>query len=154
MYITVHSAFGAAAGQIISQPLLAFVIGFALHFLFDIIPHGDEGLKNWKLFRTRRKRIVAAASLDFVGVMIMTSIWLKNADITYIPSMLAGIAGAIAPDALWGLYELTGTPILRWYYNFHKKLHHVLTKKELTMKQGFVYQGIVLLVLTWIITSS
>ena len=153
MYITVHSAIGASAAQYISEPWIAFVLGFLLHFVFDMIPHGDEGIKKWKFFKSNRRRIVAAASLDLIGVMVMTVFWINHSEMSQIPIMLAAIAGSIAPDALWGLYELTGSPLLKGYYNFHKKLHHVLTKKELTLKHGFIFQGLILLAMTILIIS-
>jgi len=153
MYITVHSAIGASAAQFVSEPWIAFIVGFLLHFIFDMIPHGDEGIKKWKLFKSHKSRIIAAGSLDLLGVMIMTVFWINHSEMSQIPTMLAAIAGSIAPDALWGLYELTGSPLLRWYYNFHKKLHHVLTKKELNLKYGFLFQGLILLAMTLFIIS-
>jgi hypothetical protein len=152
MYITVHSAIGATAAQFLQEPWIAFILGFLLHFIFDMIPHGDEGIGKWKLFKTVRRRIVAAASLDLIGVIIITIYWLNHSDISLIPVMIAGIAGSIAPDALWGLYELTGTPLLKPYTKFHKKMHHILTKKELTIKQGLLFQGVILLILALIVS--
>lgn len=153
MYITTHAAAGAAIGQFISPIWLAFILGFISHLVLDMIPHGDEWIKNWKLFRTRMQRTAAASLIDLIGVIIMTIYWINHSDISQLAPMLAAIAGAIAPDALWGLYELTKSPILAWYRTMHTKTHHLFFKTKLTIIQGFLLQIPLIIILTWIIAK-
>jgi len=153
MYMTVHAAAGAVVGQFMPSVLLAFIAGFASHFVLDMIPHGDEWIKDWKLFRTHMQRTVAASLIDLFGVIIMITYWINHSDISNLPYLLAGIAGAIAPDALWGLYELTKSPVLKWYRKIHTISHHLIFKAKLSIWQGFLLQGVLLAILTWIITN-
>lgn len=153
MYITVHSAAGAALGQFIPSAPLAFAIGFCSHIILDMIPHGDEWIKTWKIFKTQMQRTVAASFIDFIGVIIMSVYWINYSSISDLPYLLSGIAGAIAPDALWGLYELTKTPILSWYRKFHTFAHHAIFKKELSFSKGLLIQLPILIICTWIISK-
>ena len=153
MYITVHAAAGAAVGTLTGNPLLAFIGGFVSHLILDMIPHGDETIKKWKLFKTIRARVTAAALLDFAGVILALLFLLNNASMAFLPGMLAGMAGGIAPDALWGFHELTGTPLLNAYRAWHSKGHDFLTKKKISMKQGFAVQIPLLVLLLWFVVS-
>jgi len=153
MYLTVHAAAGGAIGQWVNQPWLAFVIGFASHLVLDMIPHGDEGISSWTWFKTERARIVAAGMIDLVLMVVMLVIWIKYSgygQISQLPGMIAGTAGAVAPDALWGFQELTGAPLLRQYRAWHQKTHNII-KTKLTTNQGFLLQIPLLVILTWII---
>jgi len=153
MYITAHAAAGAAIGQFMPSVLFAFIAGFISHIILDMIPHGDEWIKNWKFFRTRMQKITIASTIDFIGVIIMTIYWINHSDISQLPYILSGIAGAVAPDALWGLYELTKSPILKWYRKAHTKAHHLICNKKLTMIQGFIIQIPLVIILSWIISN-
>ncbi|MBI2636599.1 MAG: hypothetical protein HYW81_00160 [Parcubacteria group bacterium] len=154
MYITVHAAAGAAIGTLTGNPVLAFVGGFISHLILDMIPHGDEAIKRWKRFRTVRRRITAAALIDFFGVVAVLLFLVNNANQALLPGVLAGMAGSIAPDALWGFHELTGTPLLSWYRKWHSEGHDFLTKKKITLTQGFVVQIPLLMALLWFVTRA
>jgi len=151
MYITVHAAAGAAIGTLTANPLLAFIGGFVSHLILDMIPHGDEEIKNWKLFKTMRRRITAAALIDFFGVVLVLIYLINHADFNILPGMLAGMAGGIAPDALWGFHELTGTPLLSWYRVWHKKEHNIITNKKISTIHGFAVQIPLLILFIWLI---
>lgn len=153
MYLTIHAAIGGAIGQFIDQPALAFAIGLVSHLLSDGIPHGDENILKWKLFKTDMARIVAAASLDFVGLTIMAIYWISATPLSQMSGLLYGMAGAVAPDALWGFHELTKTPLLNWYRDFHTKCHYLFTREHLTILQGFMVQIPLLAIATWIIAK-
>ncbi len=43
-----HSSVGAAAGKYIPNPVLAFLAGIFLHFVFDKIPHFWPGKANYQ----------------------------------------------------------------------------------------------------------
>ncbi|OGY91784.1 MAG: hypothetical protein A3H70_02610 [Candidatus Komeilibacteria bacterium RIFCSPLOWO2_02_FULL_48_11] len=152
MYLTIHAAAGAAIGQFISNPLLAFILGFVSHFILDIIPHGDEGIKHWKWFKTDLGRLAAATLIDFFVLCAVAMYWLIYSPVNVFPGMIYGMAGAVLPDTLWGLHELTGTPLLNWYSKSHSSLHHIL-KKPLAVQHGFLIQIPLLLAFTWLIIN-
>ena len=151
MYITAHAAAGAVLGQYISSVPLAFLAGFVMHLILDMIPHGDKWIKDWKWFKSRMTRIAVASFIDLIGVITMSIYWINHSDSKNLAPMLAAIAGSVAPDALWGLYELTKSPILKWYRTLHTEIHELIFKKEISMKQGFLLQIIFVIIATWII---
>lgn len=154
MYLTIHAAIGATAGKIFSsEPLIAFAIGVASHFIFDAIPHGDENIKTWKLFRTKMQRTAAAALIDFAILLIFAVIWIKNSSASEIPSIMYGMSGAMLPDVLCGFQELTGTSILNWHIKFHSWAHKII-KTNIPTLWGFVFQSLILFALTWFIIKN
>ena len=151
MYISVHAAAGAAIGQFIGNPIIAFIAGIASHFLLDIIPHGDENINKWKFFKSPFKRLLAASMIDFFVLFVFLIIWMRlNFDISQLNGMVAGMAGGIAPDALWGFHEFSNDPILKKYKKFHAWFHKII-KKKISLKQGFMLQIPIILVLTLLI---
>lgn len=151
MFLTVHAAAGAVLGRYLNNPLLAFLLGAASHFVLDMIPHGDESIQRWPLFKTRRRRIIAAAVIDFLILSVFLAFWVKGSAIHELPSMLAGAAGGIFPDTLWGFHELTGTPLLDWYEGLHSRIHYNFRKRKVKLKQGLLLQIPILIILTWIL---
>jgi hypothetical protein len=149
MYITVHAAAGAAIGTLTLNPLLAFLGGFISHLILDMIPHGDEGIKNWSWFRTKLQRTIAAALIDFTGVLILFIFLMNRIDINIMASVIAGMAGGVAPDALWGFHELTKTSLLNKYRELHTKGHDLITKKKIILIHGFIVQTPFLLFFVW-----
>ena len=153
MYLTIHAAIGGAIGQFIDQPALAFALGFISHLLSDGIPHGDEDIIKWKLFKSNTAKMAAAGAIDFICLSLIALYWIAGTPLAQMNGLLYGIAGAIAPDALWGFHELTKTPLLNWYREWHTKFHYLFVKKHLTVLQGFAVQLPLLIIATWIIVK-
>ena len=150
MFLTVHAAAGAVLGRFIGNPLLAFLLGAASHFVLDMIPHGDESIQRWKWFKTRRGRIIAAAVIDWLFLAGWLAFLVKGTPINQLAGALAGAAGAVLPDMLWGFHELTGTPLLNWYEGMHSNIHYAL-KRPISFKQGLMLQLALLLALTLVL---
>ena len=127
-----QAAAGAAIGTLTLNPILAFIGGFISHLILDMIPHGDEGIQKCIWFKTKMQCTIAAALIDFIGVTILLIFLINRVDIALLPSIIAGMAGGIAPDALWGFHELTKTPLLGWYRRWHTNGHNFLTKKKIS----------------------
>lgn len=153
MYLTVHAAAGAAIGATTDNLWLAFVLGIASHLLLDIIPHGDESITRWKLFKNKTSKIAAAAVLDGIVLLAVFIYWLQNADFSLLPGILAGMFGGILPDALWGIYMLTGSPLLKRYFRLHCWFHTII-KKRVSLGAGLLVQAPFLVFFTLIIISA
>lgn len=151
MYLTIHAAIGGAIGQFINEPALAFLIGIISHLLSDAIPHGDEDIIKWKLFKSDTVKMAVAASIDFIALTALVVYWLTNTPLSQMSGLIYGLAGAMAPDALWGFHELTRTPLLHWYRDFHTKFHYIFGHRHLTIVQGFMVQIPLLAIMTWVI---
>jgi len=154
MYLTVHASVGAALSKIAPDPLWAFIIAAISHFALDAIPHGDEWIKNIKFGKTNLAKTAIISSIDFAIAMSMSVIWIKLTPVPRAAFLFCGISGAVAPDALWGLYEITQSPTLKWYRKFHTFVHKIIIKKQITPLQGFILQFAILAIATLIIAAK
>ncbi|PIS05122.1 MAG: hypothetical protein COT81_02755 [Candidatus Buchananbacteria bacterium CG10_big_fil_rev_8_21_14_0_10_42_9] len=156
MFLTVHSVVGANLGKISPDPITAFILGFISHFLIDLIPHGDYEYFAPHKFPTRWKRIrkiMAFAIVDSTLATIVVSLYMAWALPLNPWSIAAGVIGAIMPDLLMGIGEMTDKKFLGRFWKFHLKFHHfeVENKMRLNMKQGLVVQSIALAIFTYIL---
>jgi hypothetical protein len=142
MFLTTHAALGALiAQQIPGQPMLAFALGIASHFLSDIIPHGDT--KQYKNYVSGRgvKKALAYVFID-AAVAIYFILFLFNSDIaTNRLTVSLGIAGGILPDLLVAVYEVWRVRGLGWFHRLHFFFHNMVSeKKDMTLASGFAMQ--------------
>jgi len=151
MFLTVHAAAGILIGEQTSSPWLAFFLGIASHLVLDMIPHGDENLVSNKNQKTRFYKYMVISALDTLGVIVLAFIlWQKNKINLSLPQ-LAAIVGAVLPDYIWGLSEITHwnfttvltKKIFEWFHDFFKV--------RLTVAKGLVVQLIVLSGLLYLI---
>lgn len=153
MFITVHAAVATLAGTQITNPVLAFFAGAGLHFIFDIIPHGDSqlgkkfwGLKVKKFKETEKlKAIMLYGSLDSCALVIYLIYLFKNFDFAKADSISTAILGGVLPDLLVVFYQFTKIKGLKWFYDFHNRIHNLLInkiKKDIPMKYSILMQGI------------
>jgi hypothetical protein len=149
MFLTVHGAIGIIIGQRISNPLLAFVVGFISHYIFDIIPHGDtRAPEKWKnIIHT-----AFAALIDLI-ILIIFILWLGiKVDILNLNTALA-FFGSIIPDFLQGFYFLTNKKKFVRFQEVHNFFHFLLTKNsDFNLLTGMILQTIFfILLITFII---
>ncbi|MFA6421893.1 MAG: hypothetical protein WCV92_00600 [Candidatus Buchananbacteria bacterium] len=153
MFITVHAAIATLAGSQISNPILAFFAGMGLHFVFDIIPHGDKelGKKFWglKMKKVRREdkltMMALYGSMDACALVIYLVFIFKTFDFAKSDSVSMAILGGVLPDLIVGLYQFTKFKWLKWFYTFHNKVHYLLLSKlenDIPIKYGMLLQGI------------
>src|SRR3989339_696868 len=108
MTLTAHAAMGAVIGEAVGNPLLGFIIAIAVHFLVDIIPHGDSFISdNYRVLKRRRKQAVAYVTTDAACAILFVLFIVNVRDVTLIRSISMGIIGSILPDLLVGLYDVT-----------------------------------------------
>ena len=123
MFLTIHSIVALTSIKYIQNPLLLFVINFILHYILDIIPHGEgrdvKGLKNENI------ELFILASLDFMFVILISSIFYKTFNYN-IYLIFAALAGAILPDILWGMYALTKFKIFKWAEYLNNWTHKLI----------------------------
>lgn len=150
MYLTVHAAAGGAIGVLTGNPITAFILGAVSHVILDIIPHGDENITRWRFLSSRTKKLAAAGVLDGVVLLLALSFWVSYLDFNLLPTMLAGMFGGIAPDAVWGFHELTGAPLLKSYRRFHNWFHKII-RARVSLKTGILIQIPLLLFFSLII---
>ncbi len=124
MFLVGHSAIGISLSLWTGNPLLAFVIGFASHFLGDAVPHGDEPLGEWAKRGNYLKRMLFVSAID--GLMVLIALaWLFTLGKLNLV-MLAAAVGACAPDVMWGLETATKRKLFGTIGEWHHRNHNFL----------------------------
>lgn len=131
MTLTTHASLGAVIGHAVGNPVLAFVFGFISHFLIDMIPHGDSGLAdNYKIHKKKQKHALAFVAIDAVSAILFVLIIVNTKDLNSVHAFSWGIAGSVLPDLIIGLYEVTKSPLLRWFNTLHFAFHDFFIKRK------------------------
>ena len=151
MFLVIHSTAGMIIGQAVQKPVWSFIIGFIVHFIFDIIPHGDSGVYNKYKNGEMRKRAMAIVTVDSI-LTILWVLWSMEAftgDIRR--SVTAGIAGSVLPDLLVGLSEaFKKRNSLQKFQKFHIRIHNLIVEKihrDWPWIIGVTFQMAILLIL-------
>jgi hypothetical protein len=158
MFITIHAATGALIGTELANPVLAFAVSFILHFLIDIIPHGDRelgkkffGLINKKISEEEKiKSLAAYGIIDYIVLIFFLLFMFKNFSFAKVDGVIWGIIGGILPDLLVALFVLTKTKYLKWFFDFHKWNHHLVIGKlsnDISLKNGMLMQLVIFAIL-------
>ncbi len=143
MFITIHATSGAYIGELVHNPVLAFLMGVISHFILDFIPHDDS-----KFTKDNKLRLFFVGLID--GLIAVFYLFMLRSRIDLFSlSIMAGVAGAVIPDIPWLIYKLFNAKRLEGYYNFHKIFHR--KKININYWQGITIQIIFLAVLTYLI---
>lgn len=155
MFLTVHASAGLYLGSQISNPLLAFLIGYFSHWILDFIPHGDEQvIERSKYSEAQLKwRLFFVAALDTVGIIALFYILTNTSTIILTPGILWGMLGAVAPDYLWGLHKVTHIRILKPLHKIHNFFHRLLLN-IISFKYGTAVQLITLITFILLIINK
>ena len=132
MYQIVHGMAGIAIGSRLDNPILAFVLGIVSHFVLDAIPHDSLELRDWENNGTDKfiKKIALEAILDLWGLMLGILMMQEGFSLYLNYPMMAGMIGAISPDYIWGLTELSQTKnqAMEKFKAWHNKIHTIIYK--------------------------
>jgi hypothetical protein len=131
MFISVHTAIGVTATSAlgVSDPALAFTVGWLLHYVADAIPHGDERLGSWAMRHRHPVRTMALIfSADFLIAAVSVTAVSLHVGFSW-PLIFAAVGSAV-PDCLLGLEMALGRRNLSWLTRFHVLVHKA---------NGFVY---------------
>lgn len=164
MFLTTHAAAGLLASQKLDAPLIAFMVGLGLHFLMDIIPHGDEEFAERGRDVHKRDKHVLYWTLIDIGFVFILAFLIAKQYIPGDPSVLAlGILGSILPDLFTNMHDqlekyignkrknfftkirdwLLLRPLLKRHFKIHTWFHDI-TKKRVALKYGLVTQLVIL----------
>lgn len=151
MTMTTHVAIGAAIGTFVHQPILGFTLGFASHFLVDIIPHGDSRMAE-RVFEGNGKQKAFAYFYGVLDYFAAIYLLLTLFNIGTFPSkaaFTAAIAGSILPDLLIIVYEGIKLRALTWFHRAHFFFHDLITKRtgDLPLVVGLGYQALAILLI-------
>ena len=143
MYLSIHAPVGIILAQQTDSPILAFLIGIISHFVLDIVPHGDSHIEPW-VMKKYTQRLFTLAILDLLATALIIFFLLQN--INFDPATtLAGLAGAVLPDFIWGLQIfLKQNKLLTKYARWHRRIHHSLPD-IVSFPSGLLLQFLLLL---------
>lgn len=150
MTLTTHATVGTLIGYAVGQPFAGFVLGFISHLLLDMVPHGDFELgRNLRKSRTQLKKMIGFITLDAI-IAIFLVLWIVNAkDLIPIRAISWAIVGAVLPDLLVGIYDVTKNKWLKPLNTLHFYFHDIWHKKrkDIPLRYALVYQAIIIILL-------
>lgn len=124
MILLAHLLFGAVVGSFIKNIYLALILAFLGHYFLDVFPHVEYSIENIKEKKWRKSfSDFFKIFFDFlIGILIIFifsyNLPIKKQAIIYLCAILS-----IAPDGLTFLYILFPNKLLKFFLDFHKKIH-------------------------------
>ena len=129
MILTPHLLVGAAVGTQTTSIFAAFAISLASHYVFDFLPHWDY--LEYLDLKNKFQRIKILLELCIVAIIAFLILWVKG--ISFV--IVAGMIGALLPDAVEFLYHGFKIKPLKRLSVFHNKIH---SKIRLSFWQGIL----------------
>lgn len=154
MFLTLHAAAGALAGELSPSYGSAAVFGFLTHFPLDMFPHGDRGFGHRAKYGRAAKAYTLMIVADVVAALaLMYGAILMGRFDRPLHAFLGALAGVL-PDVVVGFTEYaqvikkSARTYFRRFYRFHTFNHNrIITSYDFGMKFGLVYQAIILLLI-------
>lgn len=166
MTLTTHAVVSLVIARYLPWPIVAFLVSMFVHYLLDVIPHGDEFLyaRYVKNHKDQLPKIVA--TIDVLVMLVLCYVfWITNKTIPWYVAVSAAFGG-ILPDLLINLYTQsmkrfgkeanTRLGQLEKMYNQALQLHfkwhmwwHFLTRKTTRFRYGIAIQVVLLGLLFW-----
>jgi len=159
MILVSHGIVGGAVGSLFPQnPLLAFFVGLASHFVLDAIPHWEYEIKSigsesgssegiLKLSRNSIRDFIFVL-LDFSFGFLLAALIFGRGDYSSL-SIFWGVIGGVFPDGLLFLSYVWRTKILTALRKFHLFVHSRVNWKSRpvlgTLSQIIVVSAVVLI---------
>ena len=134
MTTTTHTAIGVLIGTAVGNPVLGFILGFASHYLVDVIPHGDmymresNNLVNKKNERMAHVFVITDIALGITLLNVLGTI--LPDDVTRSTVYAASIFGSVLPDAMVGINDLVKSKLGRLHTRLHFLFHDFLCRKH------------------------
>lgn len=121
MVLTPHILSGAALGANVQNPWIVAGLSIVLHFLFDMLPHGDYLNKKSRLGEFWKVAVDLTLGLALV-------FWIVNfrgiADENMLENIALGIFFSLLPDGTTFLYIWMKMKFLHPIKKFHERLHY------------------------------
>jgi hypothetical protein len=147
MFVATHATVGALFGEVLpNHPLLTFALAFVVHFLMDLIPHGDSLLCH-KFAKGEKTKLAVTIQITDMIVMVIFAVYLCTQVIVHQRfAVIMGIIGGVLPDALVALYELFHFKCLKKFHHIHKFFHNWLTSRigDLSLVNGMIMESAIL----------
>ena len=120
MILTTHILSGAVVGKEISNPCTVAGLSIAVHFLMDLVPHGDYLNKKSKVREFWKVALDLAIGLGTIAIIL----FFRDPTPKDISNICIGIFFSLLPDGTTFLYWKMGMKFLKPIKMFHEKLHY------------------------------
>lgn len=120
MILTTHILSGAVLGANIENPYAVAGLAVAVHFILDILPHGDYLNKKSKLREFWKVALDLTIGLGAIYAIFFVRGFTSTADLR---NIIVGIFFSLLPDGTTFLYWRMGMKFLKPIKTFHEKLH-------------------------------
>ena len=150
MLIITHAVTGAVIGQLTGISSIAFIASTVVHFLMDMIPHGDSG--DYEKYRASGKLTKSQIYQNIfdVAVVIGFTVYLLvfRAEANWWP-IFWGILGGVLPDFLVGIHECKPSRITKHAHKIHLFFHDLVIKKwrDVRLRYAVILQILGILVI-------
>ncbi len=130
MFVATHTVIGAIIGTMLpTHPFIVFGLAFLLHFLTDMVPHGDTKLYKDHLSGVRKKLTWVYVIGDALVTICLIGYFIQISTLHIQPAVLTGILGSVLPDILVGLYEAFRTKWLARFHYWHFFFHNLISNR-------------------------
>ncbi|MBT4516832.1 MAG: hypothetical protein HOC78_02965 [Candidatus Komeilibacteria bacterium] len=125
MFITAHTSAALWISTRITDPILAFILGIVSHFIFDMIPHGDESLAD-HVEGKRAKFLyeMRVAFIDTILAVVLIYFFVSHGPVVNPYVLYPAVLGTWLPDIAWIAIEHFKLTKFYWYIVYHGKLHN------------------------------
>jgi len=145
MFITPHTSAALWISTRITDPVLAFILGLASHFIFDMIPHGDDELADHiENKRTKFLYEMRIAFVDFFLAILLIYFFVSHGPAVNPYILFSAVLGTWLPDIAWIAIEYFKLTKFYWYIVYHGKLHNIFNW-QYSIVYGVPFQIIVTL---------
>jgi len=135
MLIAAHSISAGVVGEVIRNPILAFLLGFVLHFVLDAIPHFDT-TDDGKF--TKRQAVLLAID-GIIGLVFLVYLYMNS---SFRLSFMAGVFGGLLPDILdnvpWWEEKFRSSKFGSVFHSFHDKIQSIKLKPILGISIQYI----------------
>lgn len=160
-----HAIGGAASAVLFTKdPLAAFLIGFASHFVLDAIPHSHYKLKSimkdpsngdaYRLTHNRENMIrdflITGADCAIGTSVAFYAVWQSSPDLIGLAVM--GIVAGVLPDFLQFVYYVFPNFLIGRFKKFHDFIH-AKTNLDDSPLIGALFQSAIIVLLIFAILS-
>jgi hypothetical protein len=145
MFITPHTSAALWISTRITDPVLAFILGLVSHFIFDMIPHGDEKLAEH--IEGKKQKFIYLMRVAFVDIILAATLvyfFVSHGPKANPYILYSAVFGTWLPDLAWIAIEYFKMSKFYWYIAFHGKLHNIFNW-QYSIVYGVPFQIIVTL---------
>jgi hypothetical protein len=151
MQLVGHAAVGIVLARAVgaTNPVAAFGVGWASHYLADFFPHGDEQTGEWAKKGKGIWRFFLLFAVD--GVMTLATFTWYVSQRGFAWWAAAAAVGSFMPDLMWGLEMSVGRKLFGVSEKLHS-LNHNFFKIKVPSRIGIPAQLAVTAALWWWLT--